>query len=76
VASWAPSLPTLTPDQLKDARWLSLSAIPISARAVALVTEMAAQVARYEDTSGRRKTGRRQSGLEKQLMKDKSEPCA
>jgi hypothetical protein len=35
VAGWTPFPPTLTPDQLKDARWLSLSATPISARAVA-----------------------------------------
>jgi hypothetical protein len=65
VAGWARSPSALTPDQLKDARSLSLSANPISARAVALVTEIAAQVTRYEGTSGTRKTGRRQSGLDK-----------
>jgi hypothetical protein len=66
VAGWAPSPPALTPDQLKDARGLSLSANPISARATAVVTEIAAQVANYEATSGTRKTSRRQSGLDKQ----------
>jgi hypothetical protein len=66
MASWAPSPPTVTPDQLKDARWLSLGAIPVSTRATAVVMEIAAQVANYEATSGTRKTSRRQSGLDKQ----------
>jgi hypothetical protein len=66
VTAWAPSPRALTPDQLKDTRWLSLSAIPVSARGVAVVAEIAAQVAQYEATSGTRKTSRRQSGLDKQ----------
>jgi hypothetical protein len=66
MVSWAPSPPTVTPDQLKDARWLSLGAIPVSTRATAVVMEIAAQVANYEATSGTRKTSRRQSGLDKQ----------
>jgi hypothetical protein len=75
VAGWAPSPPTLSLNQLKDARWLSLSAIPISARATAVV-DIAAQEANYEATAGTRKTSRRQSALDmQQEAGGKRDPC-
>jgi hypothetical protein len=64
-ATWAPPPSVLSPDQLSEARWLGLSAVPASPGAVALVTEVAALVVHHEATSGTRQTTRRQSGLDK-----------
>ncbi len=63
---WTPPPPTLTTDQLQDARLLALSATPVSPRAVALVADVAALVARHDAHTGARKRGRGKAGLARQ----------
>jgi hypothetical protein len=55
----------LSPEQLSEARWLGLNAVPASPGAVAFVTEITALVAHHEATAGTRQTSRRQSGSDK-----------
>lgn len=65
-SGWTIPPPEVSPDQIKDARWLPLSAVAASAGATALVAQLALLVARHESSSGTRQTTRRQAGLTKQ----------
>jgi hypothetical protein len=63
---WATPPLLFEADQLRDARWLPLSAVGASPDADALVAEIAAHVAHHEATCRTRRRGRRQAGLAKQ----------
>lgn len=56
---------SMTPDELRDARCLPLSAVPKSPGAVALVADLTRQVVDREATAQARRKGRRQAGLGK-----------
>ncbi len=65
VGCWQAPPMGMTPEELKEARWLPLSAVPKSPGAVALVADLTRRVAALEATSNARRKGRRQAGLGK-----------
>ena len=65
---WLPSPATLTREQLQDARWLALTAVPASPQSVALAGDLVARITRYEDRTGARKRRRGEAGIRRQTQ--------